>query len=67
MKAQASEEAGQQQLTSMMDEQLAQSQTIEALRRQLKISNNSVVQMSLQVLWYLPRGIMSRKGFTFRK
>jgi len=67
MKAQASEEAGQQQLTSMMDEQLAQFQTIEALRRQLKISNNSVVQMSLQVLWYLPRGIMSRKGFTFRK
>jgi len=34
----------------MMDEQLAQSQTIEALRRQLQISNNSVVQMSLQVL-----------------
>ena len=39
--AQSSEEAGPQQLTRMMDEQLAQSQTIEALRRQVETSSNS--------------------------
>jgi hypothetical protein len=37
----ASEEAGRQQLARMMDEQLAQNQTIEALRRQVETSNNA--------------------------
>jgi len=37
--ARVSEEAGRQQLTRMMDEQLAQNQTIEALRRQVETSN----------------------------
>jgi hypothetical protein len=36
-----SEEAGRQQLARMMDEQLAQTQTMEALRRQVETSNNS--------------------------
>jgi phage shock protein A len=36
-----SEEAGRQQLARMMDEQLAQNQTIEALRRQVETSNNA--------------------------
>ena len=35
------EEAGRQQLARMMDEQLVQSQAIEALRRQLETSNNA--------------------------
>ena len=39
--ARVSEEAGRQQLTRMMDEQLAQNQTIEALRRQVETSNNA--------------------------
>ena len=37
----ASEEASWQQLARMMDEQLAQTQTIEALRRQVETSNNA--------------------------
>jgi len=37
--ARMSEEAGRQQLTRMMDKQLAQNQTIEALRRQVETSN----------------------------
>jgi hypothetical protein len=36
------EEAVRQQLTLMMDEQLTQTQTIEALRRQVETSNNAV-------------------------
>jgi len=36
-----SEEAGRQQLARMMDEQLTQNQTIETLRRQVEISNNT--------------------------
>ena len=39
--ARVSEEAGRQQLARMMDEQLAQIQTIEALRRQVETSNNA--------------------------
>ena len=39
--ARVSEEAGRQQLARMMDEQLAQTQTIEALRRQVETSNNA--------------------------
>ena len=39
--ARVAEEAGRQQLACMMDEQLAQSQTIEALRRQVETSNNA--------------------------
>jgi hypothetical protein len=39
--ARASEEAGQQQLVRMMDEQLAQTQTIESLYRQVEASNNA--------------------------
>jgi hypothetical protein len=35
------EEAGLQQLARMMDEQLAQNQTFEALRRQVETSNNA--------------------------
>ena len=38
--ARVAEEAGRQQLARMMDEQLAQNQTIEALRRQAETSNN---------------------------
>jgi hypothetical protein len=37
----ASEEAGRQQLARMMNEQLAQNQTIEALRRPVETSNNA--------------------------
>jgi hypothetical protein len=37
----AAEEAGRQQLARMMDEQLAQNQTIEALRRQVETSNSA--------------------------
>jgi len=40
--ARVSEEAVRQQLTLMMDEQLTQTQTIEALRRQVETSNNAV-------------------------
>ena len=39
--ARVSEEAGRQQLARMMDEQLAQNQTIETLRRQVETSNNA--------------------------
>jgi len=39
--ARVAEEAGRQQLARMMDEQLAQTQTIEALRRQVGTSNNA--------------------------
>ncbi len=39
--ARVAEEAGRQQLARMMDEQLAQTQTIEALRRQVETSNNA--------------------------
>ena len=39
--ARVSEEAGRQQLARMMDEQLAQTQTIEALRRQVETSNTA--------------------------
>jgi hypothetical protein len=39
--ARLSEEAGRQQLTHMIDEQLVQNQTIEALRRQMETSNNA--------------------------
>jgi hypothetical protein len=39
--ARVAEEAGRQQLPRMMDEQLAQTQTIEALRRQVETSNNA--------------------------
>ena len=39
--ARVSEEACRQQLARMMDEQLAQNQTIEALRRQVETSNNA--------------------------
>ena len=39
--AKVSEEAGRQQLARMMDEQLAQNQTIETLRRQVETSNNT--------------------------
>ena len=39
--ARVAEEAGRQQLACMMNEQLVQSQTIEALRRQVETSNNA--------------------------
>jgi hypothetical protein len=39
--ARVPEEAGRQQLARMMDEQLVQNQTIEALRRQVETSNNA--------------------------
>jgi len=39
--ARVSKEAGRQQLTRMMDEQLAQNQTVETLRRQVETSNNT--------------------------
>ncbi len=39
--ARVSEEAGRQLLARMMDEQLAQNQTIETLRRQVETSNNT--------------------------
>jgi hypothetical protein len=39
--ARASEEAGRQQLARMMDEQLAQTRTIEAFRRQVETSNTN--------------------------
>jgi hypothetical protein len=39
--ARVAEEAGRQQLARMMDEQLAQTQTIETLRRQVETSNNA--------------------------
>jgi hypothetical protein len=39
--ARVSEEAGRQQLARMMEEQLVQNQTIEALRRQVETSNNA--------------------------
>ena len=39
--ARVSEEAGRQQLARVMEEQLAQTQTIEALRRQVETSNNA--------------------------
>ena len=39
--ARVSEEAGRQQLARMMDEQMAQSQNIEALHRQVETSNNA--------------------------
>ena len=39
-----SEEAARLQITRMMDEQLAQSQTIEGLRRQVESSNTSAQQ-----------------------
>jgi hypothetical protein len=42
--ARASEEAGRLQLARTMDEQLAQNQTIDALRRQVEASNNSAQQ-----------------------
>jgi len=42
--ARASEEAARLQITRMMDEQLIQSQTIEALRRQVESSNTSAQQ-----------------------
>jgi hypothetical protein len=37
----ASQEAGRQQLARMMDEQLAQTQTIETLRSKIETSNNA--------------------------
>ena len=40
--ARVSEEAGRQQLARMMDDQLAQNQTIETLRRQVETSNTAV-------------------------
>jgi hypothetical protein len=42
--ARASEEAARLQITRMMDEQLAQNQTIDALRRQVESSNTSAQQ-----------------------
>jgi hypothetical protein len=42
--ARASEAAGRLQLARMMDEQLAQKQTIVALRRHVEASNNSAQQ-----------------------
>jgi len=39
--ARASEEAGRQQLACMIDEQLAQTQTFEALHRQVETCNNA--------------------------
>ena len=39
--ARVSEEAGRQQLARMMDEQLAQNQTIETLRRKIETNNNT--------------------------
>ena len=39
--ARVSKEAGRQQLARVMEEQLAQTQTIEALRRQVETSNNA--------------------------
>ena len=42
--ARASEEAVRLQLARMMDEQLAQNQTIDTLRRQVESSNNSAQQ-----------------------
>ena len=42
--ARASEEAVRLQITRMMDEQLAQNQTIDALRRQVESSNTSAQQ-----------------------
>jgi hypothetical protein len=42
--ARASEEAARLQITRMMDEQLAQNQTVDALRRQVKSSNTSAQQ-----------------------
>ena len=42
--ARASEEAARLQITRMMDEQLVQNQTIEALRRQVESSNTSAQQ-----------------------
>jgi hypothetical protein len=42
--ARASEEAGRLQLARLMDEQLVQNQTIDALRRQVESSNNSAHQ-----------------------
>ena len=42
--ARASEEAARLQITRMMDEQLIQNQTIEALRRQVESSNTSAQQ-----------------------
>jgi len=42
--ARASEEAARLQITRMMDEQLAQNQTVDALRRQVESSNTSAQQ-----------------------
>jgi multidrug efflux pump subunit AcrA (membrane-fusion protein) len=42
--ARASEEAERLQLARLMDEQLAQNQTIDAVRRQVEASNNSAQQ-----------------------
>ena len=39
--ARVPEEAGRQHLVRMMDEQMVQTQTIEALRRQVETSNNA--------------------------
>jgi len=41
--ARVSEDAGQQQLARMMDEQPAQIKTIETLRRQVEASNNAAL------------------------
>ena len=40
----ASKEAARLQITRMMDEQLAQNQTVDALRRQVESSNTSAQQ-----------------------
>ena len=48
--ARASEEAARLQITRMMDEQLAQNQTIDTLRRQVESSNTSALQAQA-LLW----------------
>ena len=55
--ARVSEEVGRQQLARMMDEQLAQTQTLGALRRQVETSNSSTRACHRPAFFQLQQGL----------